>query len=599
MDTECSHYTNLIIKLANSSTEAEVFSHTISYFDNINYILGTGIYLSDSLKSSLFLAKSNLSDKILPLFKTLKKNDDEYKLATEGGTDEFYYEGEKKQETKTLYKHFYPIKFNNKLFGSLLVITKREYFNSKQKKSLFNCISAQIGSTLYLCHLQKKLEVQHKDNTHSKVAVSNHPFKTIQTTNNNKRAITVTNEKNDTCLLSQFPIVSKYKIKRKLDINNYNTNSKTLKSITNNQACFLFQLLSDKDGIWDWDLITNTTHFSSHLEKLLGYERGEIISNFYSWSAFVHPEDLSKLNKSLSLHIKGKKDIHKIEYRVLCKNGLYKWIHEQGKIVEKDKQGKPLRMLAFFTDISNYKFHESTLLSNLKREKELNQTKSQLMSLTSHEFKSPLAIIHSTAESLEVYFDKMSPNERSLKVKKIKKSVKSLLDALNWAGKSPINERGKLNYNPNIVDLANYLKEIVDVFKERNKSGHRIEFFTFESKILVNIDKILIKHVILNILSNAIKYSPEELPVKIKTRKQKNKVSIQILDQGIGIPSKDKDLIFQPYLRGSNVENTSGTGLGLSLCQRILEIHGGRITFTSDLNKGTTFTISLPFISNG
>lgn len=236
---------------------------------------------------------------------------------------------------------------------------------------------------------------------------------------------------------------------------------------------------------------------------------------------------------------------------------------------------------------------ENELNLALAKEKELNELKSRFVSMASHEFRTPLSTIMSSASLISKYKDESHNDKRQKHVNRIKSAVTNLTGILNdFLSLSKI-EEGKVQVSNGDINIQDLCDLVVDEVKGLLKNNQRIEQ-DHESKIVIHSDKRILKNVLFNLISNAIKYSNPEGVITCKLRTHQNNLIIDIKDQGIGIPENEQKYMFERFFRASNVETIQGTGLGLNIVKRYVELLGGEISFKSKLGVGTTFTIIIP-----
>ena len=257
---------------------------------------------------------------------------------------------------------------------------------------------------------------------------------------------------------------------------------------------------------------------------------------------------------------------------------------------------------------------QNLVLQNaLEQEKKLNELKSRFVTMASHEFRTPLASILSSAELLEHYSHKWSEEKKLSHLYRIQSSVKHMTELLNdvlLLGKA---DAGKLELNPSQINLTQFCQELVEEL-QLNTQTHQIVFqlenylnthdsvgrdlgTTENRENLIYMDEKMLRHILTNLLSNAIKYSPDRDKVVFKLICQEKQAIFRVQDFGIGIPASEHDRLFDSFHRANNVGSIPGTGLGLSIVKRSLELHGGKITIDSQLGIGSTFTVTLPYLN--
>ncbi|HYW18450.1 MAG TPA: ATP-binding protein [Nodularia sp. (in: cyanobacteria)] len=232
----------------------------------------------------------------------------------------------------------------------------------------------------------------------------------------------------------------------------------------------------------------------------------------------------------------------------------------------------------------------------LNQERELNNLKSLFISTVSHDFRNPLTVIQTAIELIEIQGDNLTAAKKSTYIQRIKgavDSMKQLMEDVLFMGKSDV---GKLDCNPALVNLEQVCREFIAEFSLVTNGRHEI-IFTCQSECTdAWIDEKLLHYIFINLVSNAVKYSPQNqnIQVDLTCDSREKVVILQIQDQGIGIPEVDQKRLFDSFYRASNVQSIQGTGLGLVIVKRCVEAHQGEISFTSQVNVGTTFTVILP-----
>ncbi len=347
-------------------------------------------------------------------------------------------------------------------------------------------------------------------------------------------------------------------------------------------------------GVWDWNIQTNEEFFSTHWKKMLGYDEYEISNSVEEWTNRIHPDDLEKSFTEMDLYLSGQKEVYSNEHRLKCKDGTYKWIHSRGKIVETDKNSKPLRLIGTHSDITEQKIAEEKLLNALKQEKELNELKSRFVSTTSHEFRTPLASILLACDSLLSYRNKMDESQMVLRFERIKDQTRHLSRIVEDILQLSKLQDGRMTHNPEPIELVSLCRNFVEIFNDEYQLKNNIIFSSSQQEINIQADNRLIRQVLNNLLSNAIKYSPVNPLVNVEISFSDNSIILKIKDNGIGIPSKDQKHLFTPFFRASNVSLIQGNGLGLSIVKEAITLHGGNIMVESNFETGTTFIIELP-----
>ncbi|WP_413172705.1 PAS domain S-box protein [Anabaena azotica] len=334
-----------------------------------------------------------------------------------------------------------------------------------------------------------------------------------------------------------------------------------------------------------------TVFISNNIKGMVGYEAQEFVKDSGFWFSHIHPEDAPDVLAELSQVFEKKH--YCLEYRFLHADGTYRWVSDQGKVVW-DEVGSPLELVGYWADITSRKQLEQELRTALEKEKELNELKSRFISMTSHEFRTPLSTILSSAELLEHYHQRWTEEKLLIHLRRIQTAVHrmtEMLDDILVIGKA---EAGKLEYKPLFFDLVDYCRQLVEEVRLNLKSQHLIFFSSQCKSISCYMDDKLLGYILSNLLSNALKYSPDGSLVRFTLACKNEQAVLEIQDQGIGIPEENQSHLFESFHRANNVGNILGTGLGLAIVKKCVDIHKGEIYFTSKLGIGTKFTVKLP-----
>ncbi len=236
---------------------------------------------------------------------------------------------------------------------------------------------------------------------------------------------------------------------------------------------------------------------------------------------------------------------------------------------------------------------KESLTISLEKEKEVNDLKSRFVSMASHEFRTPLSTILSSISLMAKYETTEDQPKRDKHIDRIKSSVKTLTDILNEFLSLGKIEEGKVEVNFESFDLTLFIQGLTNEMNVILKNGQEL-VHTHHGNTICYSDAGLLKNVLINLISNAIKFSPENSKITIATTIQNAQTEIKVIDHGIGIPEKDQVHLFERFFRATNVTNIQGTGLGLHIVGRYIELLNGHISYQSQLEDGSVFFIKLP-----
>jgi PAS domain S-box-containing protein len=364
---------------------------------------------------------------------------------------------------------------------------------------------------------------------------------------------------------------------------------------------FKLALHSANEGLWDIILKKKKFIYNKDLAKLLGFNSLEEINlNLYNWRNFVHINDLSQFKESLSLHIKGYTKSFNCEARLVLKDGNYKWFALHGKITERTLSERPHRITGILIDISEQKEFEHQLKLAKEKAEENNKLKSSFLANMSHEIRTPLNAIIGFSDIL--LSQKLSACENEKYLQFIKNSGENLLNIINDVIDFSKIESGQLSFLIKKFNLNNLLSKVSGTAHALINAGNKnIKFYVNQTenaeKIIVSTDPFRLEQILLNLVSNAIKFTNQG-NVTLSYRCINNRmVKFTISDTGIGIAPKDLESIFLRYIQANNPNTNNriqGTGLGLTITKSLVKMMEGEIKVSSELNKGTQFTISLP-----
>ena len=340
------------------------------------------------------------------------------------------------------------------------------------------------------------------------------------------------------------------------------------------------------------------------LEKITGFTKDEVLGNDLV-QTYITEDYKKSVKKVLDDALKGKETAN-YEFPLFAKNGERVMVllnssarrNVDGKINGVLGVGQDITELVGYRNELELKVNQRTLKLNeaLKKEKELNELKSRFVSIASHEFRSPLSAINFAAGSMKKYWTRMDSSIIEKKLTKIEDQVAymiSLLDDVLLVGQA---EAGKMINHPVALNFDKFINAIIEEVYHSSKKSHKIKLIDSEQLKGTDlfIDEKLGRTIFINLLNNAIKFSPDANKVIVELSSDKDHTIISVIDFGLGIPESEVEKIFMPFTRGENVDSIQGTGLGLSIVKEALVAMGGKIIVNSTLENGTTFMVKIP-----
>ncbi|MBE9069018.1 histidine kinase, partial [Leptolyngbya cf. ectocarpi LEGE 11479] len=250
------------------------------------------------------------------------------------------------------------------------------------------------------------------------------------------------------------------------------------------------------------------------------------------------------------------------------------------------------------TDELNRRQEMETTYKEIEQAKELTDLKLNFFSLASHELRTPLSAILVSAQLLDNRNIAWSEEKRSRNLRRIQSAAKTMAQLLSDILLLTRAEAGKLEFNPQTINLQSFCEHLVEEVKFNTQSQHHILVQQQGSCDQACLDERLLRAMLMSLLTNAIKYSPQESNIQLTIWGEQGHTQFQVSDQGIGVPAADQQHLFESFHRGENVKSFSGTGLGLAVIKKCLELHGGKIEVESQVGIGTTFSIDMPWVTD-
>jgi len=344
-------------------------------------------------------------------------------------------------------------------------------------------------------------------------------------------------------------------------------------------------------GHWEWNLQKEQLFFSKGMYRIFDLKENSAVTTEKMISYF-HPEDRQMILDKVAAANQKQED-YSLEHRIITPKKNLKFVHSKVKNIQVDDAGNLKQLFGVLRDITQEKTAALKLEAALEKERELGELKSRFVSMASHEFRTPLSSILSSAGLLGMYLASGRHGKCEKNINRIISSVRNLTGILNDFLSLEKLEAGKVQLQKTEFDLADYLEELQEEMKTFLKEGQQIQC-SYPNAAVLHSDAHLLTNIFINLLSNAIKYSPNGEDVKLSFAKEDTQWLVQVIDQGIGIPQEDQVHMFSRFFRASNAEHIKGIGLGLTIVKRYLDLLGGTIGFESEYGKGSTFYFTLP-----
>jgi PAS domain S-box-containing protein len=384
------------------------------------------------------------------------------------------------------------------------------------------------------------------------------------------------------------------KLQREIELNEYREHLEELvaertKAIEQQSEFFKIFINTIPNPAYVKDLNGNYTEVNEAFLKYFEVTREEIIGKTIS---AIAPEDVVK--KSIAKESSLLMEVKSISYETyhITKEGKRReLLTYKASFAEQNK--KPIGITGLVVDITNQKRLTDQIIQAYEKEKELNEIKTNFISMASHEFRTPLTTILASTELIGLHIQKGNYEKLNTHIKRVQEAVgfmNSLLEEVLILSRT---DRGIISFNPTSNNLRALLTDLIEQCKVSASKDHKIVFNYFPERTNFILDARLLTLIFNNLLTNAIKYSPIGGLIHFDVYCENETLLFRITDSGMGISQKDLPLIFEPFFRASTVENIQGSGLGLSIVKTAVDLHKGNIFVKSTLNSGTEFTVKI------
>lgn len=366
------------------------------------------------------------------------------------------------------------------------------------------------------------------------------------------------------------------------------------------EEIFRLAVEGTQDGVFDWNIKTDEIYYSDQFKAMLGYAPDEFEGTLKASTDIVHPEEVDEVMEYVQLYLDGQLSEYSNTFRMQHKTGRWLWVTVRAKAVL-DKNGQPVRLVGALTDVSAAKEYENKLQEAKLKAEEANRAKSDFLAHMSHEIRTPLTTISGASEILAQNTDAFSKKQRDL-VKVLSSSSVTLKDIISDVLDFSKIENGELELEETAFELQDAFEHIVSIMSVKTREK-KLDFkFDFKGVKALTFygDPVRLRQVLINLIGNAVKFT-EKGHVHVTARKdQKDGIdvlAIEIKDSGIGIDESNLEVVFERFKQADSSVSRKfgGTGLGLPISRKLVSLMGGDIQVKSELGKGSTFTVLLPF----
>ncbi|KAI9133018.1 PAS domain-containing sensor histidine kinase [Acaryochloris sp. CCMEE 5410] len=370
------------------------------------------------------------------------------------------------------------------------------------------------------------------------------------------------------------------------------------------------------EGIYGLDLEGNVTFVNPAAAEMIGWQTSDLIGqSMHRVLHHSHPDGSHYPRQTCPIYAAFKDGVvHRVTDEVFWRKDGTSFPVEYISTPMQDEQGQIVGAVVTFRDVSERQWAErilqqtnealelkvqertAELLQANQQLQELSDLRSRFVAMVCHEFRNPLNNIALSVSSLERYDQQLSAIQKQEYLQAIIANtdrMTAMIDDILVLGRI---EAQQLPFTPTTLELVGFCREVLQELQPTTPD-HALHFTCRHTQIWVQMDEQVLRSILVNILQNAIRYSPNPKPIELKLARRKQQLTLQITDHGLGIPEADQPFLFEPFHRGRNVSNIPGTGLGLNIVKQFVALLHGTITFDSTLGMGTSFRIRLPLES--
>lgn len=349
-----------------------------------------------------------------------------------------------------------------------------------------------------------------------------------------------------------------------------------------------------KIGHWKWDIVNDELYWSDEIYNIFGTSRSDVKLRYNNFLEYVIAEDKAFIEAAVNRSLKEGTN-YSIDHRILLADGSEKWVHEEAVIkFSYDEKTQPLSMLGTVQDISERKYAEKEVLKAKHDAEVANNAKSDFLSRMSHELRTPLNAIIGFSQLLSL--DKNLSKEQQENIKDIVQGGEILLKLINELLDISMIESGIMNLSQTKINLSDNIRKALMLTQPvAQEKGVTVQYEGDECDCMISVDELKFKQVMMNLISNAIKYNQPHGKVFINCKHVDTYCEISVADTGVGIPEHMIDEIFSEFMRVEpDTRGIDGAGIGLFLSKKFVEAMDGTVNVTSTYGKGSVFTVRFP-----
>ena len=360
-----------------------------------------------------------------------------------------------------------------------------------------------------------------------------------------------------------------------------------------------YALEGANEGLWDWNINDNSFFFNAEFYKVLGYKPFSFPPDKKNWLGLIHPDHLKAEEEYMNSFFHGNPESNSLELLVSGADGMYKWMLLKGKTVKRHSDGSPSRISGILLDISRIKKFEEELINAKEKAESSDRLKSAFLANMSHDIRTPLNGILGFTELLQ--FEDITREKQIEYLSFIKQNGFHLLNLINDIIEISKIESEQITLNFEDFNINALIEEIFMFYKtSQNKKIKNLRFSYSpglgDAESFILSDKTRIKQILINLIDNALKHTDEGYVNFGYVADKQTKIKFFVEDSGIGIESKDQEVIFERFMKANHTDKTrSGTGLGLAICKGLITKLKGKIWVDSIPNKGSTFYFTIPY----